>query len=219
MGKPTTAAQRRIIEAADPATGRLTGSEAQLAGLVRLRLAFRHPRPPHAYFLTPAGHRIREGEPDPDLDPTPTPAPVTPAPAEARGTFAARTGIETTAPPPAGPARTREVRSAWEGLIELRRMTNQDGSRERPCDWERTHLVQAAALALESAGCHPAGPADEGYRVESSAQPEAVTVRAPGPEALRDCAAALERAGWQVSEHAEPRARGARYLLASPRRT
>ncbi|MFE0105893.1 hypothetical protein [Streptomyces sp. NPDC059009] len=214
MGKPTTAAQRRIIEAADPETGRLTGSEAQLAGLVRLRLAFRHPRPPHAYFLTPAGHRIREGEPDP----APAPRP----PAADSSAFAARTGTEQTVPATTGPARAREVRSAWEGLIELRRMTNPDGSRERPCGWERSHLVQAAALALESAGCHPAGPSEEGYRVESSAQPEAVTVRAPGPEALRGCAAALEGAGWQVSEHAEPRARGsqgARCLLASPRRT
>ncbi|TGA92688.1 hypothetical protein E2651_36455, partial [Streptomyces sp. MZ04] len=63
MAKPPTAAQRRIIEAADPVTGRLTGSEAQLTALVRHRLAFRHPRPPHAFFLTPTGHRIREETP------------------------------------------------------------------------------------------------------------------------------------------------------------
>ncbi|MEU0779822.1 hypothetical protein ABZ327_39560, partial [Streptomyces sp. NPDC006135] len=31
---------------------------------------------------------------------------------------------------------------AWQGLLELRRMTNRDGAVDRPCGWERTHLVQ-----------------------------------------------------------------------------
>ncbi|NEB80804.1 hypothetical protein G3I40_37185, partial [Streptomyces sp. SID14478] len=64
MTRPPTAAQRRIIEAADPQTGRIAGSAAQLARLVVLKLAFRHPRPPHDHFLTPQGHRLREAEPD-----------------------------------------------------------------------------------------------------------------------------------------------------------
>ncbi|MEV0323859.1 hypothetical protein ACIBKX_11475 [Streptomyces sp. NPDC050658] len=207
MAKPPTAAQRRIIEAADPATGRLAGSEAQLAALVRHRLAFRHPRPPHAFFLTPAGHRIREEAPVRDEPP----APEQPA----SGLFAARTGTEPAPPPGAGsPARARDVRSAWEGLVELRRMTNPDGARDRPCAWERAHLVRAAALALEAAGCPP-GP--EGYRVGETPQPEAVAVRDAAAERLRACAAALTAAGWQVSEHAE-RAGAEPYLLASPRR-
>lgn len=213
MTKPPTAAQRRIIEAADPATGRLTGSEAQLAGLVRHRLAFRHPRPPHAYFLTPTGHRLREGAGAPAVAEAPAPPPAAPAPS---GLFAARTGAEPPPPPDAErpAARARDVRSAWEGLLEMRRMTNPDGARDRPCAWERTHLVQAAALALEAAGRRP-GP--DGYRVGATPQPEAVAVREASPEGLRACANALEAAGWQVSEHAE-RAGGARYLLASPRR-
>ncbi|MFF1692678.1 hypothetical protein ACFVXC_03510 [Streptomyces sp. NPDC058257] len=212
MTKPPTAAQRRVIEAADPATGRLTGSEAQLATLVRHRLAFRHPRPPHACFLTPAGHRVREETwPGPTAE-APAPPPAAPA---ASGLFAARTGAEPMAPQDSGsPARARDVRSAWEGLLEMRRMTNPDGARERPCAWERTHLVQAAALALEAAGCSP-GP--QGYRVGETPQPEAVAVRDAAPDGLRACASALEAAGWQVSEHTE-RTRGARYLLASPRR-
>ncbi|MEV8017934.1 hypothetical protein AB0O76_16645 [Streptomyces sp. NPDC086554] len=211
MAKPPTAAQRRIIEAADPATGRLTGSEAQLAALVRHRLAFRHPRPPHAFFLTPAGHRIREEAPG-----RAAPSPETPAAAATpSGIFAARTGTEPAPPPGAdGPARARDVRSAWEGLLEMRRMTNADGARDRPCAWERTHLVQAAALALEAAGCRP-GP--EGYEVGETPQPEAVAVRDASAERLRACAAALSAAGWQVSEHAE-RPGGSHYLLASPRR-
>ncbi|WP_327432852.1 hypothetical protein [Streptomyces sp. NBC_01236] len=208
MTRPPTAAQRRVIEAADPVTGRLKGTEAQLASLVKRGLAFRHPRPPHDHFLTPAGHRIRE-----------TPEPVAaveaaPVAAEA-GVFTARIGGEETADP--GPARIREVHSAWQGLLELRRMTNPDGAVDRPCGWERTHLVQAAALALEAAGHRPAGAEGGGYRVRATPQPEAVAVREPDPGALRACAATLEKAGWQVGEHTEPRT-GARYVLASPRR-
>ncbi|GAA2202126.1 hypothetical protein [Streptomyces bangladeshensis] len=206
MTRPPTAAQRRVIEAADPVTGRLRGTETQLAALVKRGLAFRHPRPPHDHFLTPAGHRIREAVPE---------APAPPAPDDA-GVFAARVGGEEE-PPASGPARRREVHSAWQGLLELRRMTNPDGAVDRPCGWERTHLVRAAALALEAAGHRPAGGDADGYRVRATPQPEAVAVYAPDPETLAACAATLEGAGWQTGEYTEPRTR-ARYLLASPRR-
>ncbi|WP_329362614.1 hypothetical protein [Streptomyces sp. NBC_01483] len=209
MTRPPTAAQRRVIDAADPVTGRLRGTEAQLAALVKRGLAFRHPRPPHDHFLTPAGHRIRE---------TPEPAATVAEPPAASdsGVFAARIGGEEA--PDSGPSRIREVHSAWQGLLELRRMTNPDGAVDRPCAWERTHLVQAAALALEAAGHRPkAADGGGGYRVRATPQPEAVAVREPDPEALRGCAATLEKAGWQVGEHTEPRT-GARYVLASPRR-
>ncbi|MFJ7076829.1 hypothetical protein [Streptomyces sp. NPDC098781] len=210
MTRPPTTAQRRVIDAADPDTGRLRGTEAQLAALVKRGLAFRHPRPPHDHFLTPAGHRIREGEPTATAESEPTEA--------ARGVFAARIGGEEHPPRP-GPARLREVRGAWQGMLELRRMTNPDGATDRPCGWERAHLVQAAALALEAAGHPPAGPDSEaGYRVRATPQPDAVAVREPDGERLRACAATLEEAGWQVGEYTEPRTR-ARYLLASPRRT
>lgn len=131
------------------------------------------------------------------------------------GVFAARTGDE-----PHGddsPARAREVRSAWQGLIELRRMTHPDGATDRPCGWERAHLVRAAALALEAAGCRPATAGTGGYHVSETPQPEAVAVRAHTPQELRACATALEDAGWQPSEHRDRR-RGTHYLLASPRR-
>jgi hypothetical protein len=203
--RPPTAAQRRLIEAADPVTGRLRGTEAQLAALVKRGLAFRHPRPPHAYFLTPAGHRLREAEP-----------PAAEESAPDTGVFAARVGGEEE-PPADGPARLREVHSAWQGLLELRRMTNPDGAVDRPCGWERTHLVRAAALALEAAGHRPAGGDADGYRVRATPQPEAVAVYAPDAETLGACAATLGRAGWQAGEYTEPRTR-ARYLLASPRR-
>jgi hypothetical protein len=189
--RPPTAAQRRVIEAAEPVTGRLRGTEA-----------------PHDHFLTPAGHRIREAVPE-ATEATEPPAPST-------GVFAARVGGEEAAPP-SGPARQREVRSAWEGLLELRRMTNPDGAVDRPCGWERTHLVRAAALALEAAGHRPAGGDADGYRVRATPQPEAVAVYAPDADTLAACAATLGRAGWQAGEYTEPRTR-ARYLLASPRR-
>ncbi|MGW0609132.1 hypothetical protein [Streptomyces sp. NPDC002788] len=208
MTRPPTAVQRRVIDAADPVTGRLKGTEAQLAALVKRGLAFRHPRPPHDHFLTPEGHRVRQG-----IAQVPEPAGEAPA---STGVFAARTGAEPDPPQP-GPARRREVHSAWQGLLELRRMTNRDGAVDRPCGWERTHLVQAAALALEAAGHSPAGQQGGGYRVRETPQPEAVSVHEPDGEALRACAATLEGAGWQVSEHREPRT-GSRYLLASPRR-
>ncbi|MFE9771932.1 hypothetical protein ACFYOV_09720 [Streptomyces sp. NPDC005931] len=206
MTRPPTAAQRRLIEAADPVTGRLRGTPTQLAELVRRGLAFRHPRPPHDHFLTPAGHRTREAEPEP-----------VEAKASAREVFAARVGGDD---PVAGAeaARLREVRGAWQGMLELRRMTHRDGATDRPCAWERSHLVQAAALALEAAGHRPADADGEGgYRVRETPQPEAVAVYEPDGAALRACAATLESAGWQVGEHTEPRTR-VRYLLASPRR-
>ncbi|MET7737005.1 hypothetical protein ABZT02_37590 [Streptomyces sp. NPDC005402] len=206
MTRPPTAAQRRVIDAADPVTGRLRGSEAQLDALVKRGLAFRHPRPPHDHFLTPAGHRVRETvekEPEPATEP-------------ATGVFAAHIG-GTQEAADTGPARVREVHSAWQGLLELRRMTNPDGATDRPCGWERAHLVQAAALALEAAGHAPEAGGSPGYRVRATPQPEAVAVHAPDGEALRTCAITLEGAGWQVGEYTQPRTR-ARYLLASPRR-
>ncbi|MFE4667908.1 hypothetical protein ACFRI7_27720 [Streptomyces sp. NPDC056716] len=205
MARPGSAAQRRVIDAADPVTGRLKGTEAQLAALVKRGLAFRHPRAPHDHFLTPAGHRLRE-------------EPVAVAVAEGdAGVFSARVGGEEE-PPVGGPARSREVHSAWQGLLELRRMTNPDGATDRPCGWERSNLVRAAALALEAAGHRPAdGTEESGYRVRATPQPDAVAVHEPDPAALRACAATLERAGWQPGEYTEPRTR-VRYLLASPRR-
>ncbi|GAA4010519.1 MULTISPECIES: hypothetical protein [Streptomyces] len=210
MTRPPTAAQRRVIDAADPVTGRLKGTESQLAALVKRGLAFRHPRPPHDHFLTPAGHRIREAPPEAVAA---EPAIRSPRTADV---FAARIGSDEEAD--SGPGRVREVHSAWQGLLELRRMTNRDGATDRPCDWERAHLVQAAALALEAAGHRPAGREAAGYRVRATPQPEAVAVHAPDTALLRACAATLDKAGWQVGEHTEPRTRD-RYLLASPRRT
>lgn len=222
MTRAPSTAQRRVIDTADPVTGRLRGTDAQLAALVKRGLAFRHPRPPHDHFLTPVGHRLRETAPEPTAAAAAVPdAPAvvrtTTAPAANGGVFAARVGGPEDTGVTFGPARSREVHSAWQGLLELRRMTNPDGAVDRPCGWERAHLVRAAALALEAAGHRPAGTDADGYRVRATPQPEAVAVHAPGAEVLRACAATLEAAGWQAGEYTQPRTRE-RYVLASPRR-
>ena len=96
VSRPPTAAQRRVIDAADPVTGRLRGTEAQLDALVKRGLAFRHPRPPHDHFLTPAGHRVRE-----TVEEAPEQAADPPT-----GVFSAHVG-GTEEPADTGPARTR----------------------------------------------------------------------------------------------------------------
>ncbi|CAM5239072.1 hypothetical protein SALBM217S_07391 [Streptomyces griseoloalbus] len=93
MTRPLTAAQRRLIEAADPGTGRLKGTEAQLTALVKRGLAFRHPRPPHDHFLTPAGHRARRGQEESRLRKSRRIPPRRPR--RHGGVFAARVGGET----------------------------------------------------------------------------------------------------------------------------
>lgn len=213
MTRQPSAAQRRAIRTADAESGLLRGPAAALASLVTQGLALRHPRPPHRHYLTPAGQRLRErlaAEPVrlvPPPDPDPAPAPGSGA-GEPTGIFQTRTATgDTGAPADPDPLREREVRSAWAGLVEMRRVTNPDRSVERPCDWERTHLTQAAALALEAGCCR-------GYLVSESAQPQAVRVDGPDSRAYAET---LERAGWQTSAHADRRA-GAAYLLASPRR-
>ncbi len=199
---------RRVLEDAEDVTGRINGTETQLDALVRHGLAFRHARPPRAYFLSPAGHRLRQ-----ELM-TAAPPPTARAAEPPSAVFAARTGGESTAIRDAA-ARLREVHSAWQGLVELRRMTNPDGATDRPCGWERAHLVQAAALALEAGGCLPGVSGADGYVVSETKQPEAVEIRGDEGE-LSTYAAALTAAGWQTGEH-RTRGRG-RVLLASPRR-
>ncbi|WP_371790151.1 hypothetical protein OG285_03730 [Streptomyces sp. NBC_01471] len=217
MTRQPSAAQRRAIRTADAESGLLQGAASALASLVTQGLALRHPRPPHRHYLTPAGQRMRERlaaepvrlVPPPDPDPAPAPGP---AAGEPPVVFHARTATgsagsagDISAEP--DPVREREVRSAWAGLVEMRRVSNPDRSVDRPCAWERTHLTQAAALALEAGCCR-------GYLVSESAQPEAVRVDGPDSWAYAET---LARAGWQTSAHADRRA-GAAYLLASPRR-
>ncbi|MGP3951157.1 hypothetical protein [Streptomyces sp. 7N604] len=224
MAKKPAREQRLIIEAADPDTGLLKGTTAQLEALVVGRWAFRHPTPPHRCYLTPAGWQLRKQLLQPQA--------ALAAPREAPG-FAARKGDEMA--PEDSTAREREVRSAWAGLLELRRMSNRTGSSRIPCPWELTNPMAAVGLALEAAGCAPSEADRNGCRTASgyllSAWPQAATVQvtravpkgepqagASGlKEALSEYAHVLDRAGWLVSDHRD-RWLGM-FLLASPRRT
>ncbi|MFI8961840.1 hypothetical protein ACIGO8_06960 [Streptomyces sp. NPDC053493] len=143
------------------------------------------------------------------------------------GAFAAATGDGP--PPPGGSAaeqRSREVRAAFEGLLQIRRMTNRQGSDPAalPAEWERRQPVRAVALALEAAKRPPsavdAATGDRvatGYRVTAGERPGTAVVEWLGPPgsgasheadaALTACAAALTRLGWEALLYRGPRGR------------
>lgn len=124
-------------------------------------------------------------------------------------------------PRPGGPreaqARASEVRVAFEGMLQIRRLTNTGADPVSvPAPWELGRMVRAVALALEAAGITPSAvDADSGrrvatgYRVGPAAdEPGTVTVEWLGPPgsgaageeegALADCARVLQRLGWDA---------------------
>ncbi|WP_406864396.1 hypothetical protein ABZO31_29705 [Streptomyces sp. HUAS MG47] len=132
------------------------------------------------------------------------------------GGFEAATGDG----PPAGgddpEQRSREVRAAFEGLLQIRRTLNRSGGDPRalPAEWERRQPVRAVALALEAAGIAPSAvDADgtrtaTGYRVRAGERPGAVVVEWLGPVgsgaaheeegALGALVPVLDRLGWEA---------------------
>ncbi|WP_327325070.1 hypothetical protein OG735_23060 [Streptomyces sp. NBC_01210] len=121
--------------------------------------------------------------------------------------------------------RTAEVRVAFEGLLQIRRVTN-----TAPAAWELNQMVRAVALALEAAGV-PASAVDAsgartatGYRVRASERPRMVCVDWLGPPGsgapqeeesrLTECAATLGRLGWEALLYRGPRRR--RFLEVEP---
>ncbi|WP_137992087.1 hypothetical protein [Streptomyces vilmorinianum] len=148
------------------------------------------------------------------------------------GTFEAATGD---GPPlPAGDAeqRSREVRAAFEGLLQIRRLTNSQGGGPRgaPAEWERRQPVRAVALALEAAGRAPSAVdvsgarTATGYRVTAGERPGTAVVEWVGPpgggaaqeeeSALGACVPVLERLGWEALLYRGPRRR--RFLEVEP---
>ncbi|MGW5425036.1 hypothetical protein [Streptomyces sp. NPDC003943] len=155
----------------------------------------------------------------------------------AGGGFAAATGDGPPLPERDAEQRSREVRAAFEGLLQIRRLTNrQDGSGSggdpaaRPADWERHQPVRAVALALEAARQPPSAlDADgtrvaTGYRVTAGERPGTARVEWLGPPgsgaaheeeaALTACAAVLERLGWDALLYRGPRRH--RFLEVEP---
>ncbi|MEU9009522.1 hypothetical protein AB0D12_07000 [Streptomyces sp. NPDC048479] len=121
--------------------------------------------------------------------------------------------------------RTAEVRVAFEGLLQIRRVTN-----TAPAAWELNQMVRAVALALEAAGV-PASAVDAsgaraatGYRVRASERPRMVCVDWLGPPGsgapqeeesrLTECAATLGRLDWEALLYRGPRRR--RFLEVEP---
>ncbi|MER7520721.1 hypothetical protein [Streptomyces sp. NPDC126499] len=148
------------------------------------------------------------------------------------GGFDAATGD---GPPlPAGEAeqRSREVRAAYEGLLQIRRLTNRQGGdpAARPAEWERLRPVRAVALALEAARQPPSAVdasgarVATGYRVTPGERPGTAVVEWLGPPgsgaarqeeaALTACADALTRLGWDALLYRGPRHR--RFLEVEP---
>ncbi|MFE4588090.1 hypothetical protein [Streptomyces laurentii] len=139
------------------------------------------------------------------------------------GAFDAATGDGPPLPEADAEQRSREVRTALEGLLQIRRLTHtQDGDpAARPADWELRQPVRAVALALEAARQPPSAVAADGtrvatgYRVTAGERPGTAVVEWLGPPAtgaahdaeaaLTACAAALERLGWDALLYRGPR--------------
>ncbi|MFD7259799.1 hypothetical protein [Streptomyces sp. NPDC059874] len=131
-----------------------------------------------------------------------------------------------------GAGRAAEVRTAHEGLLQIRRLVNGPAGASVPAPWEVRQPSRAVALVLEAAGIPPSALDEEGrrtrtgYRVSAGAEPGRAEVAWLGPpgagvaeeEAARlaDCAAALERAGWVCLLYRGPRRR--RFLEVEPPR-
>ncbi|MEV4946721.1 hypothetical protein [Streptomyces sp. NPDC053755] len=147
------------------------------------------------------------------------------------GTFDAATGDGP--PPPGGEAeqRSREVRAAWEGLLQIRRLSGRgDDTRTLPAEWERRQPVRAVALALEAAKSVPSAVDGSGarvvtgYRVTAGERPGTAVVEWLGPPgggapreqepALTGLVAVLERVGWEALLYRGPR--GRRFLEVEP---
>ncbi|MFF8275760.1 hypothetical protein ACF05T_06530 [Streptomyces lateritius] len=150
------------------------------------------------------------------------------------GAFEAATGD---GPPlPAGEAeqRSREVRAAFEGLLQIRRLTARPGGdpTEVPAEWERRQPVRAVALALEAAKIAPSAVDASGvrlatgYRVTAGERPGTAVVEWLGPPgggaaqeeevALGACVPLLVRLGWEALLYRGPRRR--RFLEVEPMR-
>ncbi|MER6999018.1 hypothetical protein [Streptomyces sp. NPDC000410] len=114
-----------------------------------------------------------------------------------------------------GPARAAEVRVAFEGLLQIRRLTNTGAAAPEaiPALWERRRIVRAVALALEAAGSTPSAVDGAGQRVATGyrvkeTDPGTVSVEWLGPHGsgaagqeeteLTACAEALDRLGWDA---------------------
>uniref|UniRef100_A0AAU2JKR8 Uncharacterized protein n=1 Tax=Streptomyces sp. NBC_00049 TaxID=2903617 RepID=A0AAU2JKR8_9ACTN len=135
--------------------------------------------------------------------------------------------------PEAAPAgRVAELRTAYEGLLQIRRLVNGPAGTGVPAPWEVRQAPRAVALVLEAAGITPSAldaegrRARTGYRVAAGPEPAKAEVTWVGPpgggaaeeeqERLTACAVELERLGWVCLLYRGPRRR--RFLEVEPPR-
>ncbi|WP_046778153.1 hypothetical protein [Streptomyces yangpuensis] len=132
---------------------------------------------------------------------------------------------------PAG-RREAELRTAYEGLLQIRRLVNGPAGAGVPAPWEVARPARAVALVLEASGITPSAVDAEGrrtrtgYRVAAASGAERVEVTWVGPpgggaageeqERLTACAAVLEEQGWVCLLYRGPR--GRRFLEVEPPR-
>jgi hypothetical protein len=138
-------------------------------------------------------------------------------------------------PAATGPDRAAEVRTAFEGLLQIRRLTNTGtdagtGTGTGPAAWELNQMLRAVALTLEAAGIPPSAldasgaRTATGYHVRASDRPGMVRVDWLGPAGsgaaqeeetrLRECATTLADLGWEALLYRGPRHR--RFLEVEP---
>ncbi|WP_234344298.1 hypothetical protein [Streptomyces sp. WM6372] len=134
---------------------------------------------------------------------------------------------------PATAAREAEVRTAYEGLLQIRRLVNGRAGTAVPAPWELRQMPRAVALVLEAAALPPSAVdaggrrTRTGYRVapgpSGGAAVEVTWLGPPGggaaeaeQERLTACAAALEPLGWGCLLYRGPRRR--RFLEVEPPR-
>ena len=145
--------------------------------------------------------------------------------------FEPATGDGPPPPEPAGP-RAASVRTAFDGMLQIRRLTNtgHPAPEAVPAAWELHRAVRAVALALEASG-RAASAVDAsgrrtatGYRVSAGASPGTVRVEWLGPPGsgaaheeeseLTRCVAVLRELGWIALLYRGPRSR--RFLEVEP---
>lgn len=135
-------------------------------------------------------------------------------------------------PAAADAGRAAELRTAYEGLLQIRRLVNGPAGEAVPAPWEVRRMPRAVALVLEASGLTPSAvdaegrPTRTGYRVAAGPEPGRVEVTWVGPrgggaaeeeqERLTACTAVLERLGWICLLYRGPRRR--RFLEVEPPR-
>jgi hypothetical protein len=124
------------------------------------------------------------------------------------------------------------VTVAYEGLLQIRRLTNRGPGDPAavPADWERLRPVRAVALVLEAVGTGPSAVDASGvrtvtgYAVREGERRGTVVVEWLGPRAsgaaqdaesaLQQCARVLAGHGWEALLYRGPRRH--RYLEVEP---